>query len=208
MNKKIFIQPSTRAFYSEARKSSNFSLFNFLHGYIYARWIYFYLAMGSGQHPLSKRLTPLIGWIGNWITGKASTGGDHPEIGFQDTYHGKVVPLQAARELVSIKEDIDLGDLEKIIPYALARDIVLKNPDHIVVLDCPCRSARENHCDPLDVCLVIGEPFASFTLEHHPDRARSITQNKHRQSSKKKTIADMCTMLFSRCHDGTFLCHL
>jgi ferredoxin len=28
----------------------------------------------------------------------------------------------------------------------------------------------------LDVCLVIGEPFAGFVIEHHPERARWITQ--------------------------------
>ena len=51
-----------------------------------------------------------------------------------------------------------------------------KNPDHIVVLECPCRTYKENPCLPLDVCLVIGEPFASFVIEHNPDKARWITQ--------------------------------
>lgn len=175
MKKNYLISPSTRALYSEFRKSGKFSLFNFLHGYFYARWIYFYLAMGSGQHPLARRLSPVIRWIGKWITDNSAPAGDHPAIQFQDTYHGKVVPLQAARELVSVREDIDLGDLEKIIPYELARDIILKNPDHIVVMDCPCRSVREEHCEPVDVCLVIGEPFAGFVLEHHPERSRAIT---------------------------------
>jgi Pyruvate/2-oxoacid:ferredoxin oxidoreductase delta subunit len=95
---------------------------------------------------------------------------------FADGYHGKVVPLEAATQLVTVGEDVDLGDLEQIVPYPVARDIVLKHPDHIVVLDCPCRSARENPCLPLDVCLIIGEPFASFVAEHHPQRSRWISQ--------------------------------
>ena len=102
----------------------------------------------------------------------------HPNRGrspFADTYHGKVIPLQTARELVSVKENVCVGDLEKVIPYQLARTIVLDHPDHIVALDCPCRVARENPCLPLDVCLIVGEPFASFTLEHHPSRSRAIT---------------------------------
>jgi Pyruvate/2-oxoacid:ferredoxin oxidoreductase delta subunit len=86
------------------------------------------------------------------------------------------VPLAAAAQLVTVEEDIDLGDLEQTIPYATARDIVLQNPDHIVVLECPCRSVRPNPCLPLDVCLVVGEPFASFVQEHHPRRSRWITQ--------------------------------
>ena len=59
-------------------------------------------------------------------------------------YHGKVVPLDEARELVQVREDITLRDLEHIIPYPVARDIVLHHPDHIVVLDCPCRSSTPN----------------------------------------------------------------
>jgi ferredoxin len=92
-----------------------------------------------------------------------------------DTYHGKVIPLQAAHQLVSIKENINLPNLEKIVPCPLARDIIIQNPDHIVALECPCRSARPNPCLPLDVCLIVGEPFASLVIEHHPQRSRWIT---------------------------------
>jgi Pyruvate/2-oxoacid:ferredoxin oxidoreductase delta subunit len=101
---------------------------------------------------------------------------DPDRVTFADTYHGKVVPLEAATQLVSVEEDVDLGDLEQTIPYTLARDIILKNPDHIVVLECPCRTVRPDPCKPLDVCLVIGEPFASFVVEHHPRRSRWISQ--------------------------------
>jgi Pyruvate/2-oxoacid:ferredoxin oxidoreductase delta subunit len=114
---------------------------------------------------------PPISLIGRLLPPKA---GDNP--GFADSYHGKVVPLDAAAQLVTVEEDISLGDLEQTIPYSMARDIVLKNPDHIVVLECPCRTIRPNPCLPLDVCLVIGEPFASFVHEHHPQRSRWISQ--------------------------------
>ena len=74
-----------------------------------------------------------------------------------------------------VREDIALRDLEHIVPYPVARDIVLHHPDHIVVLDCPCRSSRAEPCLPLDVCLIVGEPFASLVLSTHPDKARAIT---------------------------------
>jgi ferredoxin len=86
-----------------------------------------------------------------------------------------VVPLEAARQLVMVNEALTLPDLEHIIPYPRARDLILRNPDHIVVIDCPCRSAREHPCLPLDVCLVVGEPFASFVVQHHPEKARRIS---------------------------------
>ena len=92
-----------------------------------------------------------------------------------DTYHGKVVPLDEAARLVQVNEDVRLTVPEHVVPFAVARDIVMEHPDHIVVLDCPCRMARENPCLPLDVCLIVGEPFASFILDHQPDHARRIT---------------------------------
>jgi ferredoxin len=97
------------------------------------------------------------------------------EVTFADTYHGKVVTLESAVRLVSVQQPVELRDLEHAIPYVLARDIVLKNPDHIVVLECPCRAVRANPCTPLDVCLIVGEPFASFVAEHHGRRSRWIT---------------------------------
>ena len=175
MSQKGILRPSTRSFFKEARQVKGSSLFNLLHGYVYGRWTYFYIAVGSGRHPLAKRLAPLLNWIGNLMVANAASQGETPAVKMEDTYHGKVVPLAAAKQLVSVKEDIALGDLEHVIPYALARDIVLKNSDHIVVLDCPCRVASEHPCLPLDVCLIIGEPFASFVTDHHPQRSRRIS---------------------------------
>ncbi|MCL4560217.1 MAG: 4Fe-4S binding protein [Chloroflexi bacterium] len=172
---------STRDFIREARQTRHYSLFDFLHGYFYGRWTYFYIAVGAGSHPLTRRLAPLIDWFGKLLTSKNRSGEVAKTVLFEDTYHGKVVPLAEARQLVSVNVDIPLGDLEKIIPYALARDLILKNPDHIAVIDCPCRAAREHPCLPLDVCLIVGEPFASFVIDHHPKKARWITSDEAQQ---------------------------
>jgi ferredoxin len=172
---------STVAFFREARQVKGFSFFDRLHGYFYARWTYFYIAMGTGEHPLAKRLKPLITRIGNWLVSRASMTDQSNPIKFEDSYHGKVLPLAAATRLVSVNEDINLGDLEQVIPFQKAREIILKNPDHIAVIDCPCRSAREHPCLPLDVCLIVGEPFASFVIEHQPKRSRWITSRQAQQ---------------------------
>lgn len=169
------LKKSTLRFIEEFRKDKGFTLFDRLHGYFYARWTYFYIAMGIGEHPLAKRLKPLVAWISGMLVKQYNHSTPKETIQFEDTYHGKVVPLESARQLVMVQEDIALGDLEKIIPYQKAREIILKNPDHIAVIDCPCRAARQKPCLPMDVCLVIGEPFASFVIEHQPKRARWIT---------------------------------
>jgi ferredoxin len=168
------LKPATRAFTQEARHTPGYSTFDWLHAYVYARWPYLYIGIGAGHHPLARVIGPVVRLVGRLFPPRSDNGSEPPT--FADTYHGKVVPLEAATQLVTVAEDIDLGDLEQIIPYTQARDIVFKNPDHIVVLECPCRAVRPNSCEPLDVCLVIGEPFASFVAEHHPLRSRWLSQ--------------------------------
>jgi ferredoxin len=163
----FLMRPSTKAFVEEGKRTTGYTWFNGLHGYVYGRWPYLYIGIGTGEHPLARILGPLVRWLSKLFPRKAGT--------LADTYHGKAVPLEAATQLVTVEEEIRLTDLEQVIPYPYARDIVLQNPDHIVVLECPCRTARPNPCLPLDVCLVIGEPFASFVAEHHPRRSRWIT---------------------------------
>ena len=172
-----FLKDSTRAFIQEARKTPNFSLGNFIHGYIYGRWIYLYIGIGTGEHWLAKTWAKLTHYFTRSARLPKKAENDPSRVTFADTYHGKAVPLETARQLVMIQEDIRVPDLEQVIPYKRARALILNHPDHIAVLDCPCRSARENPCQPMDVCLVVGEPFASFIIDHNPKRARRISQD-------------------------------
>jgi Pyruvate/2-oxoacid:ferredoxin oxidoreductase delta subunit len=169
------VKPSTRAFVREARRTPGYSLFDLIHGYVYARWPYLYIGIGTGEHPAA----PWIERVAGWAAALASLGRPAARHvngnDFADGYHGKAVPLATAEQLVHIHHDLEVRDLEQVIPYKRARSIILKNPDHIVVLECPCRSAREHPCLPLDVCLIVGEPFASLVREHHPRRSRRIT---------------------------------
>ncbi len=165
------LSPSTRAFFAQARRTPGYSLLDLVHGYIYARWPYLYIGIGLGEHPLARWARPLVGRL----SGLLKLGRREGSPTFADTYHGKAVPLAGATRLVTVRQEIRLTNLERVIPYALARDIILQQPEHIAVLDCPCRAARANPCLPLDVCLIVGEPFASFVVEHHPRRARWVS---------------------------------
>jgi ferredoxin len=169
--KSLFIKPSTEAFFKEADKLPWYTRFDRLHGYVYSRWIFLYIGIGTGQHPIAKKLAPILGLLPK---GRKKEGIENR--GMADEYHGKAIPLETATKLVMVDEPVNIPDLEQVIPYKQARSLILQNPDHIVALNCPCRSARENPCLPLDVCLVVGEPFASFVSEHHPDKTRWITQ--------------------------------
>lgn len=170
------VKPSTARWWREARRMRTVSFFDWLHGYIYGRWIYLYVSVGLGEHPFAGSIQAVWERFSKLFQTEKSTAlKDENTETFADGYHGKVISLATAQQFVSIKEDIRIGDLEKVIPYPRAREIILQNPDHIIVMECPCRMARPVHCLPVDVCLVVGEPFASFIAEHHPHRSRRLT---------------------------------
>lgn len=164
---------STRSFMDEARKTPRYSLGDVLHGYIYLRWPYHYIAIGTGGHWLAKVIRPLANGMGKIRALFGEDQNEKPTLA--ETYHGKVLPIENAKQLVSINEPIELRNLEHIVPFQRARDIIFKNPEHIVALECPCRSSRAEPCLPLDVCLIVGEPFASFVIDHHPRRSRWVS---------------------------------
>jgi ferredoxin len=149
------------------------------HLYLYIRYI---------DHYLHKLGAPM------GLVSKAPTGEIPPEIdellelfarkvtreallADTSTYHGKVMPLAHAEDLVMVQEDVDLGPQETVVPYRVAHDIVLKNPQNIVVFDCPCRVLQENPCQPLEVCMAVGDPIASFVLDHGAFSSRKISSD-------------------------------
>ncbi len=138
------------------RKYNRFMNFKAIHAYVYGRWTYQYVGT------LIKHILPRLKPKGKkWLS---------------DRYHAKVLTPELAEALITHDHSILQHDMEQIIPYPMARDLILKaNPD-IVVYDCACRKARESHCNPLQVCMVVGKPFTSFTLKHHPESARRIDQ--------------------------------
>ena len=172
-----FIQPSTRAYWNEFRKLPNRNPLTWLHGYAYGRWPYVYIGVAKGDHPLSRLFTPLVRLF-TTLHPTAPDAADTAKLSWADSYHGKVVPPDEARQLLRINRPVELRVPEKVIPYKAARDIVLKNPEKIALLDCPCRASMKNPCLPLDVCLIVGDPFASFVVEHMPDKARFITRER------------------------------
>lgn len=175
-----FVKPSTIAYWKEARKQG-LSVFDRLHGYVYGRWCYHYIGMVHGKYKwLAALISPLIVFI-NRHSPFIPTGDSQPgdpgqkRPSWADTYHGKAMPLEEATKLVQLNRSVNVQLPEQVVPFTRAREIVLRNPERIVVLDCPCRMGKENPCLPLDVCLIIGDPIASFILEHHPNHSRQIT---------------------------------
>ncbi|MBE0447819.1 MAG: ferredoxin family protein [Actinobacteria bacterium] len=148
LERKIVPRESTVAFW----RLSNTPLLKRIEGHIYGARTMLYLKMAT-----SPRLLALA-------RGSESA----------DSYHGKVLTGSDAAKLITIDRPVILTDLKHVVPYSRARDIVLSGQE-IAVLQCPCRELKRDSCEPRDVCLVIGEPFASFVVDHQPEKARMIS---------------------------------
>ncbi len=148
------IRPSTRRMIREGgvRRLLNLTT---LHQYIYGRWTRQYL----------KFLGRFIPHLSERAKKQAADG-----------YHGKVLRPEHAAAIITLNKNIPMTDLEQIVPYAVARDMVLKAPAEIAAYECACRGISPNPCTPTQVCMVIGQPFVDFIVEHHPKGARRLTQ--------------------------------
>ncbi|HYA85944.1 MAG TPA: 4Fe-4S binding protein [Nitrospirota bacterium] len=130
--------------------------FKSLHAYIYARWTKEYI------YVLRNIIFP--------------TSDDRGRQKWADRYHGKVITNEQARAVITLNRDIPLHDLEQVIPYPTARNIVLNGPPDVVAYECGCRNSKQNHCSPSQVCMVIGKPFTDFMVDHHPQKTRRLSQ--------------------------------
>jgi len=134
----------------------NFLNLNAIHSYVYGRWTNQYLDV------LLNRIIPNAG----------------PERlkWWRDRYHGKVLTQDQAEAIVCLDHDIPKRDLEQIIPYPMARQLVLNGPPDVAAYECGCRHARATHCTPPQVCMLVGQPGVDFILEHNPQSSRRLTQ--------------------------------
>ncbi len=127
---------------------------NLLHAYVYGRWTTQY------KDALMTRVIPRLGARGKrWLS---------------DRFHCKVLTHDLARAIVAVDRNIPIRDLEQIIPYPMARELVLKSPPEIAVYDCACRAAKPDHCEPVRVCMIVGRPYVEFILKYHPENSRRI----------------------------------
>ena len=62
-NKRGLIKNSTREFYREGKNTADYSLFDFLHGYMYLKWPYLYISVALGDHRLYKVIQPIFLFI-------------------------------------------------------------------------------------------------------------------------------------------------
>ncbi len=149
------MRPSTREL-MKAQGWKNMLNFKSLHSYIYMRWQKAYMKATR------------------WLV-RHSDDGTRKRI--VDGYHAKVVTHDQARAIITLNRSLPLRDLEQVIPYHTARDLLLTGPQDVVATECRCRASLEHHCEPTQVCMMMGKPFTDFFLEHRPEVTRRLSQD-------------------------------
>ncbi len=141
-----------RSFF-EYMKEAKFNPIIILHGLVYSRTVTYLRALN-----ILESLN--IKWLRRHL---------------EETYHAKVIRFDDAKKIITVNKNVELKDLDQVLPFKYAKDLILKNPHHILAYDCPCRAQKKNPCKPVDVCLVIGDPFVDLIRSSHPFQTRRIT---------------------------------
>lgn len=138
-----------------------------LHGYVYLRWIKPYV-----KFAMQQLIPRLPGPVKEYV---------------KNRYHAKLLTQEEAEAIINIDRTIDLHQVpEQLVPFKYVRDIVIKEPHDVAVIDCACRSAQENPCSPIQVCMIIGQPFVDFVLDQQGDAARRISREEALQLLKEE----------------------
>jgi hypothetical protein len=121
---------STKALYDDypdEEKSDFFSAF------VYMKYIDHFMhhaLLASGLSPKEREQLPEAG-IDQLLMAAIQRIAEAAPSFDTSFYHGKVVKLKDAIQLVSQKTDLSLITPEQVIPFKVAKDIVLKNPQSL-----------------------------------------------------------------------------
>jgi ferredoxin len=145
---------------------------DFFSAYVYLKYIdhFIYHALNaSGLSPKERTEVPEDG-IDDMLNAAVQRVAEASISIDTSFYHGKVVKVNDAVKLVTQKQDLTVPVPEQVIPFKVARDIAINNPESIALGTCACRAAADNPClpAPMEVCLIIGDPYASFIAEKSP----------------------------------------
>jgi len=137
----------------------------FIHNYIYFVFYYPYVKVIT----LALPLVPYLKWCRplHTILDMAV-----------NRYHAKILSSGDVKKILSLNHDIShIADENKqIIPFRYATKIIFQEPEHIAVMDCPCKKSY-NTCEPVKCCIAVGKAISSFWLDHcQKYHAEKITQ--------------------------------
>ncbi len=110
-------------------------------------------------------------------------------------YHGKVMLLSDAEKIINLNVSVEVPrDLaETTVPWNNAYQLIFRHPDEICVVKCACREAKGHDCEPAHKCIIIGEPYVSFMMEHN------------RSADPKRITRDEALSLLRTCKEKGYI---
>src|SRR3990172_5048952 len=99
----------------------NKNFLKFLHGYLYLRFTPEYIDF---LDKTKKRLTKFKSGLPNAVDQTASRW-------YSQSHHSKVLTASQAKDLVTLEDDVHLNQLEQVLPFDKAINIILTNPGQI-----------------------------------------------------------------------------
>jgi ferredoxin len=96
---------------------------------------------------------------------------------FEERYHSKILTHDNAGKIIRLDQPLRVNNPEQVIPFDIANQILLDTPGSLAVIRCPCRETKgEGSCSPREVCMIVGEPFVDFVVQHGTNGARYISR--------------------------------
>jgi Pyruvate/2-oxoacid:ferredoxin oxidoreductase delta subunit len=128
----------------------------FIHNYIYFKFYYPYVKM---VYYLFKYMAKYLSWFKplNIVLSMALS-----------RYHAKVLSFTDTKKIFTLNENISAMSPEnkKIVPFKYAYKIIFMEPEHIAVMDCPCKKTLGDKSENILSCLAVGKGLSGFWLEH------------------------------------------
>ncbi|MBW1894850.1 MAG: 4Fe-4S binding protein [Deltaproteobacteria bacterium] len=83
-------------------------------------------------------------------------------------YHSKVLSKEDTKKIFTLNKNISVisDDNKKIVPYKYATKIIFQEPEHIVVMDCPCKLSTNAPQETINSCLAVGKEISMLWMEH------------------------------------------
>lgn len=138
----------------EMVKKHGWRIDRFIHNYIYFVFYYPYVKVVT----LALPLLPHLKWFRplHMVLDMAV-----------NRYHAKILSSGDTQKILTLNRDIRhvADDNKQIIPYRYANKIIFQEPEHIAVMDCPCKKSY-NTCEPVKCCIAVGKALNSFWLDH------------------------------------------
>jgi len=119
-------------------------------------------------------------------------------------YHAKILSFDDVQKIFQLDESVSVISEEnkKIIPFKYAHDIIFNDPEHIVVIDCPCKKALPPY-ESVNCCIGVGKDLSDFWFEHCDKyNARKISQQEALELVKEFRSTGHVTQAFFKVATG------